>query len=282
MGRLESGRPSSGARIWGWLGVVALLPVACRTVAKYEPAPLAALEPASLRLKATEFVPIAPHPLTLQEAIQEALTRGPALKGAAEVVAQARADLTTASLFPNPQLSAGTTLQKLGGRFTPNDPGGPPQYNIDLAQPLDAILFGKRTAAIESARRALDVAGADFADAQRQRRSDVAAVFFDVLETRATLGLVRADLDALRRVQALTPRRLELGGAPPIDVDRASLAVVTAAQPLPAPQIAEVGAIAAFRALLGRTSAEPGFDIAGPLGVGAPPPSPALEAAAGI
>src|SRR5260370_212833 len=150
MGRLESGRPSSGARIWGWLGVVALLPVGCRTFAKYEPAPLAALEPASLRLKATEFVPIAPHPLTLQEAIQEALTRGPALKGAAEVVAQARADLTTASLFPNPQLSAGTTLQKLGGRFTPNDPGGPPQYNIDLAQPLDAILFGKRTAAINS------------------------------------------------------------------------------------------------------------------------------------
>src|SRR5260370_14286394 len=114
MGRLESGRPSSRALTWGWLGVVALLPVACRTVAKYEPAPLSASEPAILRLKATESVPIAPHPLTLQEAIQEALTRGPALKGAAAVVAQARADLTTASLFPHPPPTPGPPLQQVG------------------------------------------------------------------------------------------------------------------------------------------------------------------------
>src|SRR5260370_41811121 len=106
MGRLESGRRSSRALTWGWLGVVALLPVGCRTVAKYEPAPLSASEPAILRLKATESVPIAPHPLTLQEAIQEALTREPPLKGAAEGVAPARAPLATPHRFPNPPPTA--------------------------------------------------------------------------------------------------------------------------------------------------------------------------------
>ena len=283
MGGLESGRrPWSRLRTRAWLGVVAFLPVACRTVAEYDPPPLSAAKPSVLAPRATESFPVESHPLTLPEAIEEALTRGPALRAAAEVVAQARADLTTASLFPNPQLTGGTTLQKLRGHFTPENPGGPPQYSIDLAQPLDAILFGKRTAAIESARRALDVAGADFADAQRQRRADVAAAFFDVLETRATLGLVRADLDALHRVEALTRRRLELGGAPPIDVDRARLAVASAAQDLRNAELAEVGALATLRGLLGRAAAEPGFGIAGTLEVGAPASPPDIEAVAGV
>jgi outer membrane protein, heavy metal efflux system len=283
MGRLGRGRrPSSRLLTRAGLGAVASLLIACRTVAEYEPPPLSPAPPSVLPPRATESSPVEPHSLTLREAIEEALTRGPALNAAAEVVAQARADLTTASLFPNPQLTGATTLQKLGGHFTPENPGGPPQYSIDVAQPLDPILFGKRTAAIQSAKRALDVAGADFAEAQRQRRADVAAAFFDALETRATLGLVRADLEALRRVETLTRRRLELGGAPPIDVDRARLAVASAAQDLRNAELAEVGALTTLRALLGRTAAEPGFGIQGTLEVDAPAPAPDIEAVAGI
>lgn len=192
---------------------------------------------------------------------------------------QARADLKTASLFPNPQLLAATTLQPLATHLSPQSPGGPPQYSLDLGAPLDPILFGKRSAAIESARRAVDVAGADLADFSRQQRAQVAAAFFDVLEARALLTLVREDLQGLRDVEALTRRRAEIGGAPTIDVDRARLAVVLAAQDLRTAETAHQGAIAHLRALLGRSSPEPAFDVDGSLDVPTPSEPPDLESA---
>src|SRR5262249_6438160 len=85
------------------------------------------------------------HAITLPEAIDEALSRAPDLLAAGESVAQARADLRTASLLPNPQLITGTTLQHLpGGQFTAQNPGGPPQYNVDVNEQVDGFLFGKR------------------------------------------------------------------------------------------------------------------------------------------
>jgi cobalt-zinc-cadmium efflux system outer membrane protein len=220
------------------------------------------------------------HPITLDEAIEEALTRAPDLHAAAEIVTQADADLKTASLFPNPQLLAGTTLQALPGNgFTKQQPGGPPQYNFDLAQQVDTLLFGKRAAAIESARRAVDVAGADLTDLKRQRTGDVAAAFFDVLEARARLELAHVDLDDLRRVEELTRRRVEIGGSTQVDLDRARLAAATAAQDLRTAETTRTAALATLRSLLGRVAGEPGFEVAGSLAVPRPNEPPDLESA---
>jgi cobalt-zinc-cadmium efflux system outer membrane protein len=267
-------------------GLVLIISAGCRSVADYQPAPLPAASPASLvPARAPDQGPSAEavsRPVTLPEAIEEALTKGPAIRAAAEAVMQARADLKTASLFPNPQLSAATTLQPLATHLSPENPGGPPQYAIDLGTALDPLLFGKRSAAIESARRAVDVAGADLADFSRQQRAAVAAGFFDVLEARALLTLVREDVQGLRDVEALTRRRAEIGGAPTIDVDRARLAVGLAAQDLRTAETAHLGAIAHLRALLGRSSDEPGFDVAGSLEVPTPSEPPDLESALAI
>jgi cobalt-zinc-cadmium efflux system outer membrane protein len=219
-------------------------------------------------------------PLTLDEAIEEALTRSPDLYAAAETVAQADAELKTASLFPNPQLLAGTTLQALpGNRFTKDQPGGPPQYNFDLAQQVDTLLFGKRAAAIESARRGVDVAGADLADLKRQRTGDVAAAFFDVLEARARLELAHVDLDDLRRVEELTRRRVQIGGSTQVDLDRARLAVATTAQDLRTAETTRTAVLATLRSLLGRGTGEPGLEVTGSLEVPRPPEPPDLETA---
>lgn len=217
--------------------------------------------------------------LTLDEAISEALARAPDLRAASESITQAEADVKTASLLPNPQLIAGTTLQRLGRPYTPTTQGGPPQYNVDLAQPVDFFLFGKRTAAIESARRTVDVAGADFDDLKRQRSGNVAAAFFNVLETHALLDLARVDVDDLRRVEALTRRRIDLGGAPKVDLDRAQLAAVLAAQDLRTAETTQVSARAALRALVGRDESQGGFNVVGSLDVphaGEPPDLDAL------
>jgi cobalt-zinc-cadmium efflux system outer membrane protein len=216
--------------------------------------------------------------ITLPEAIEEALSKAPDLLAAGEGVSQARADLRTASLVPNPSLVAGTTLQHLpGGHFSPSNPGGPPQYNVDLAQEIDTLLFGKRGAAIESAKRAVDVAEADFADQKRRRAGDVAAAFFDVLEARALLGLSRRDLENLSRVEALTQSRVDLGASATIDLDRARLSVATSQQDLRIAETTLATTLASLRSLLGRRSAEPSFDIAGTLDVPSPRSPPELE-----
>jgi cobalt-zinc-cadmium efflux system outer membrane protein len=220
----------------------------------------------------------APHKVTLPEAIDEALSRAPDVLAAGEAVAQARADLRTASLLPNPELITGTTLQHLpGGQFSASNPGGPPQYTVDISQAVDGFLFGKRSAAIESARRAVDVATADFADAKRQRTGAVASAFFDCLEASALADLARIDVEDLRRVETLTRRRVDLGGGAPIDLDRARLAVATAAEDLRTAEAARTTAFAKLRSLLGRRDPEPEFEVAGSLDVPKPGDPPDLD-----
>jgi cobalt-zinc-cadmium efflux system outer membrane protein len=216
--------------------------------------------------------------LTLDEAVDEALSQAPEVLAGLETVIQSRADLKTASLYPNPNLSLGTTLQPAPGtRFTPTNPGGPPQYMVDLSIPLDPLVFGKQAAGIESARRAADVAGADLADLKRMRAGDVASAFFDVLLAKALLALVQEDLENLKRVETLTRRRVELGGAPAVDLDRARLAVATSQQDVRSAQTADAAARAVLRSLLGRTGAEPAFDVVGSLEVPKPLAPPELE-----
>jgi cobalt-zinc-cadmium efflux system outer membrane protein len=216
--------------------------------------------------------------VTLEEAVDEALAQAPDVLVGLETVIQARADLKTASLYPNPTFTAGTTLQPAPGtRFTPSNPGGPPQYQFDLSIPLDPLVFGKQSAATDSARRAVDVAGADLADLKRTRTGDVASAFFDVLLAKALLLLVREDLENLKRIEALTRRRVELGGAPAVDLDRARLAVATSQQDVRTAESAEVSARAVLGSLLGRTSAAPGVDVSGSLVIPQPLPPPDLE-----
>jgi cobalt-zinc-cadmium efflux system outer membrane protein len=225
-----------------------------------------------------EVVPQTPQAISLDEAITEAISRAPDIAAAAEAVVQARADLKTASLFPNPQLIIATTLQHLpGGHFSRSNPGGPPQYNFDLGEQIDNLLFGKRSAAIESAKRAVDVAEADFADQKRRRAGEVAAAYFDVLEARALLDLSRQDLENLRRVETLTRSRVDLGASATIDLDRARLAVATSQQDLRTAETTLATALANLRSLLGRRFPEPSFDLAGTLDVLSPRTPPELE-----
>ncbi len=210
--------------------------------------------------------------LTLEQAIQTALEADPKIRAGLEAVTQAKADLLTASLPRNPQFSTGGTLLPLDQPFTVNRQGGPPQFDVGMSYPIDWFLFGKRAAAISSARFGIDVSAADFADLVRQRVAGTIAAFYDVLEAQALFDLAREDLDNLKRVETITAERVALGGVGTIELDRIRLAVFDSQREVRNRETALATALAQLRAFLGFANAAPAFAVQGSLDV----PTPAV------
>src|SRR5262249_9655676 len=90
--------------------------------------------------------------LSLAEAIRETIEADPKIRAGAESIKQAQAELWTASLLPNPDLLADISYLPLTRPFTITRPGGPPELDIYLFYPIDWLVFGKRSAHVESAR----------------------------------------------------------------------------------------------------------------------------------
>jgi cobalt-zinc-cadmium efflux system outer membrane protein len=215
--------------------------------------------------------------LTLDQAIHTALEADPKIQAGLEVINQAKADLWTASLSPNPQFSTSQTLLPLGRAFTPDRTGGPPQFDVGVSYPIDWFLFGKRAAAITSARLGVDVSAADFADLVRQGVAGTIAAFYDVCEAQALLELGREDLDNLKRVETITADRVALGGVGTIELDRIRLAVFDSQREVRNRETALTTALAQVRAFLGFTGVDPTFTVQGSLDTPTPAAPLAVE-----
>jgi cobalt-zinc-cadmium efflux system outer membrane protein len=149
----------------------------------------------------------------------------------------------------------------LNRAFTIDRQGGPPQLGADISYPIDWFLFGKRAAALASAAAGVRVSEADYADLVRQRVTDTATDFYEVVEAKALLDLARQDLENLRRVEAATRRAVEAGGRPMVDLNRASLDVLKSEQDLREAERTLAVAKAKLRAQMGRRDPNSDFDV---------------------
>jgi cobalt-zinc-cadmium efflux system outer membrane protein len=206
-----------------------------------------------------------PVGLTLDEAIQRCLLNDPQIRAGLEAVRQAQADWRTASLPPNPEVTVGVALLPLSRRFTVDEPGGPTEFDVGFSYPVDWFLFGKRAAAMASACLGIRVSEAEYADLVRQRVTEAALAFYDVLEAKALRGVARQDVKNLERVEAVTRTAVENGGRPQVELNRVRLELLIARRGQREAETALVNATAALRALLGEAAADPGFDVAGTL-----------------
>ena len=209
--------------------------------------------------------PLPSSALTLDQAINLCLTNDPKIHAGLEIINQAHADAWTASLPPNPVVNVGGTLLPLGQPFTPQQPGGPPELDVGINYPIDWFLFGKRAAAMASASMGICVSQSDYADLVRQRVTETALAFYDILEAKASLELARQDVENLERVEVVTAKAVENGGRPKVELSRVRLELLTSRRELRDAESALVTAKANLRALLGGANADPGFDIAGTL-----------------
>ena len=134
---------------------------------------------------------------------------------------QAKADLWTASLYPNPQLTLDTAEQPFARwALTPSNPSGPPEYDAVLGYAIDWLLFGKRDATIAVAKQAVNAAAAAHADQIRQQVSTTISSFYDVLQAKGTLLLDQEDLRQNERLLEITTKRVQNGAVGTVELDR--------------------------------------------------------------
>jgi cobalt-zinc-cadmium efflux system outer membrane protein len=213
------------------------------------------------------LTPVATEPteLTLDQVINATLLADPKLRAGFETINQANGDALTASLKPNPTFNINQTLLPLTRPFTVDAQGGPPQLDVGLAYPIDWFLFGKRAAAMQATGLGVKVTEAEYADLVRQRVLQAAAGYYDVLEAKALRDLARQDVDNLKQVESVTQKSVDAGNRPAVELSRVRLDRLKSEQALREAENTLVTAKARLRALLGRTDADPAFDVAGSL-----------------
>ncbi|WP_143394043.1 TolC family protein [Fimbriiglobus ruber] len=212
--------------------------------------------------------------LTLDQAINFCLLNDPKIRAGFEAINQASADALTASLKPNPILFTDIQLLPLTRPFTVQDQGGPPQYDFQVSYPIDWYLFGKRAAAMASAALGVKQSEADYADLIRQRVTQAALAYYDLLEGRALLALAHQDVENLRTVEEASRKAVEAGGRPTVELSRVRLDLLKSLQAVRDAEVVVGTARAKLRALLGRADAAPTFELSDTLDrtfVGDPP-----------
>ena len=239
--------------------------VQAQHLAVSEGASPATAEPAAAEKSEAIPSPLLAPALTLDQTINLCLTNDPKIRVGLEAINQAHADALTASLRPNPEMSLGGTLLPLSRPITPEQPGGPSEFDVEMGYPIDWFLFGKRAAAMASASMGVCVSQADDADLIRQRVTEAALAFYDVLEAQALLDVARQDVENLERVEAVTRKAVENGGRPQVELNRIRLVLLGSRRTWRDAESTLVAAKAKLRALLGRPDAESTCDVAGTL-----------------
>lgn len=203
--------------------------------------------------------------MSIDQAINNCLLADPRIRAGLEKINQAQGDALTASLKPNPTLFTDIQLLPLTRPFTVEEQGGPPQQDVNVAYSIDWYLFGKRAAAMTSTGLGVRGAEADYANLVRQRVTDTALAFYNVLEAKALLDLARQDVANLQRIEGVTAKAVDRGGRPQVELNRIRLNLVTSQRAQHDAVAALVVAKARLRAFFGRADADPAFDVTGAL-----------------
>jgi cobalt-zinc-cadmium efflux system outer membrane protein len=203
-------------------------------------------------------------PITLDEAIQEALAKNLDLAAERYNISVAEAREITARLRPNPVLSiSGQTLDLLGASFNPSSPLGPNQLNIHTDFPFER--GHKREYRVALAKADLSVTELGVREMMRKVIYDVQTAFVDVQQAKENLRLAQDNLRSLENVAAINDARLGSGDLAQVEVDRSRLAALQSAATVRQLRLQLEQAKIQLQLLIGRTQRRDDFDVSGAL-----------------
>lgn len=151
-------------------------------------------------------------PLTLDQAIERALSASPVLRAIAHGAAIAQGARLQAATAPNPELAVLREGMRQGGGT----------QTVQLSQALE--LGGKRDARIALADRDSALAQDDIDVARAELRADVMAAYLEALTAQERLGLAQASLQLAGKAAGAAGRRVAAGKISPLEQTRSSVA----------------------------------------------------------
>ncbi|MDN4053138.1 TolC family protein [Massilia sp. YIM B02763] len=151
-------------------------------------------------------------PLTLEQAIQLALSANPALRSATRSIGIAEGAVQQAGARPNPELSF---LSEGTDRNTRTE-------TTQINQVIE--LGGKRGARIAVAEQERNVAIDDVNARRAELRADVITAYMEALTAQERLALAQASLELAHKSTDVTSRRVTAGKISPVEQTRSSVA----------------------------------------------------------
>lgn len=153
----------------------------------------------------------AASPLTLEQALTQALARSPALAAASRQVEAARAAARQAGAWRNPELSVTVEDARRETRTT----------TVMVGVPLE--LGGKRQARLTAAAQAVGVAEAELRRTRAELRAGVVQAFFAALVAQERLTLADGAVAIAARAADAAARRVAAGKVSPVEATRAQV-----------------------------------------------------------
>jgi cobalt-zinc-cadmium efflux system outer membrane protein len=201
----------------------------------------------------------APAPLTIDQAVSEAVDHNLAVIAERYNLAVADARVLTASMRPNPVLTASVMLPDAT------------IFNSNI-NPREGIVRGdvllergdKRDRRIEVAREARGVSELQLQNTVRTLVLNVQSAFIDVQQAQADLQLARESLAAFNEIVSINTERVRSGDLASVELARSRLAALQFQNDVRSRDTKLAVAIHRLRALLGRTDANP-IEVTGEL-----------------
>jgi cobalt-zinc-cadmium efflux system outer membrane protein len=194
------------------------------------------LAPAGVSGQTLQPAPPSLERLTLEAAVDEALTRNLDLTAKRLGVTIADANLVTAALRPNPVLSlGGDHLDWLGTGYNAINNAGPQEYSARVE-----FLFergDRRGRRVEVAQDERQIALADLRDAIRSLTLDVRQAFVDLQLARENLALARQNAASLNEIVSLNQTRVRSGDLAEVELLRSRIAALQSEQAVRAAEL---------------------------------------------
>lgn len=203
------------------------------------------------------------EPVTLDQAVKEAVDKNLNLLAERYNVSIADARILQAGLRPNPVLTYGQDYQNVFGTgINAQNSGGPPEWNTRVDFPLER--GGKRERRIELARAQKSVAELLLLNTIRQLLIDVENAYVDAQSARDALAIARENLKALQDVVDVNTSRVRAGDLAEVELNRSKLAALQYDNQVRTSELKLRSAILRLVLLIGRAGS-PDIEVVGDL-----------------
>lgn len=206
-----------------------------------------------------------PTRVTMDEAIQLALTHSPALKAARTQLPQSQAQEVTAGLRPNPVLQWDSQFLPLfhPSQFTSDLLNDQAQWDMGVSYLIER--GKKRQRRLQAARDQTAATRAQVADAERTLGLAVAQDFITVLQAESNLALAQQNLKSYQDSVNISEQRYKAGDISEGDYLKIKLQLLQFQTDVSTSQLARIQALIALRQQIGYDALPPDYDVSGEL-----------------